>query len=158
MVRPMWSPASASNVSGVPQSPQKPRRIASELRNVFRWPRVQVSAAVGATVEEGTHVTPTFTKTCTWVVKNGGIIVTLNIEELAMFDAAKRSASLAGAQTAQASGVGDEAFYIDVGGALALHTKKGGAAFKVAVYSTKLSPDQKKSIERVLAQQAAAKF
>jgi len=118
----------------------------------------QVSAAVGATVEEGTHVTPTFTKTCTWVVKNGGIIVTLNIEELAMFDAAKRSASLAGAQTAQASGVGDEAFYIDVGGALALHTKKGGAAFKVAVYSTKLSPDQKKSIERVLAQQAAAKF
>jgi hypothetical protein len=49
MVSPMWppSPDAASKVSGVPQSPQKPRTMKFELWNSLRWPRVQVSAEVG---------------------------------------------------------------------------------------------------------------
>ena len=119
----------------------------------------QVSAAVGATVEEGTHVTPTFTKTCTWIVRNGGIIVTLNIQELAMYNAGKGPMASASADITPASGVGDEAYYMGVGPTVVLEVKKGGAAFKVSVYgSSKLSPDQRMSAEKALAQQAASKF
>jgi hypothetical protein len=36
--------------------------------------------------------------------------------------------------------------------------KKGSGAFKVSVYSSSLSLDQRKAIEKALAQQALAKF
>lgn len=116
----------------------------------------QVSAALGATVEEGTHVTPTFTKTCTWIVKDGGIIVTLNIQAMAMFQAGK--GTLAGKEVTSASGVGDESYYIGVGSTVGLEIKKGDSAFKVSVYSSKHSLEQRKAIEKTLAQQAASKF
>jgi len=37
------APDAASKVSGVPQSPQKPRAMASELWNILRWPRGQTT-------------------------------------------------------------------------------------------------------------------
>jgi len=114
----------------------------------------QVSAAVGTTVEAGTHVTPTFTKTCTWTAKE--IIVTLSIEGLQMFNGGK--GTLASAERTSGAGVGDESYYMGVGGSAALHVKKGGDAFKVAIYSSKFSLDQRKAMEKTLAQQAASQF
>jgi hypothetical protein len=116
----------------------------------------QVGAAVGAKVEEGTHVTSTFTKTCTWVVKSGDITVTLNIQPLSMYQAGK--GALAQSETAQASGVGDEAYYAGAGTTTGLAVKKGGSAFKVSVYSNKFSLERRKEIEKTLALQAVAKF
>lgn len=117
----------------------------------------QVGAALGATVQEGTHVSPAFTKTCTWIVKDGGVIVTLNIQDMAMFQAGK--GALPGKEVSSASGVGDESYYIGAGPTVGLEVKKGASAFKVSVYgSSKYSLDQRKAIEKTLAQQAAAKF
>ena len=114
----------------------------------------QVSSALGVKVEEGTHVTPTFTKTCTWVVKAGGIIVTLNIQEMAMFKGGKGALTV----TEATGGVGDEAYYIGVPATMALSVRKADAAFKVSIYASKLPLDQRKAIEKTLAQQAATKF
>ncbi|HEY4215194.1 MAG TPA: hypothetical protein VGM84_27225 [Steroidobacteraceae bacterium] len=114
----------------------------------------QVGSAVGAKVEEGTHVSPAFTKTCTWVVKAGGVIVTLNIQELAMFKGGKGAMT----GTESAGGVGDEAYYIGAGSTMGLSVRKADAAFKVSIYASKLSLEQRKSIEKTLAQQAAMKF
>lgn len=115
----------------------------------------QVSSAVGVKVGAGGHVTPTFTKTCTWTAS--GVIVTLNIQTLDMFNAAKNG-PLAGMEVTPAAGVGNDAFYMGVGSTVSLLVKKGSGAFKVAVYSSKLPLDQRKTVEKALAQQAASKF
>lgn len=115
----------------------------------------QVSAAVGATVSEGSYIMPTFKATCTWRIADGGS-VTLQLQTLAFFNAGK--GSLAAAEVARVSGVGDEAYYIGVGPTTGLDVRKGSGAFKVSVYSRDLSLDQRKAMERKLALEALAKF
>lgn len=115
----------------------------------------QVSSAVGSTVADGTYIMPTFKKTCTWNISTGGS-VTLQLQSLDFFNAGK--GSMAAAERTSTSGVGDEAYYLGMGPTTGLVVKKGNGAFKISVYSSNLSLDQRKAIEKALAQQALAKF
>src|SRR5262249_54374239 len=110
---------------------------------------------------KGTHVTPTFLKTCTWTGSNsaGAQFVTLNLQTGAFFDGAKRQAAmLAGAGGAmKPAGVGDDSFYAIAGTQVSLWVKKGGNAFKMTVYK-QIAPEQKEGMELALAKQVAAKL
>lgn len=120
----------------------------------------QVSAAVGFPVGQGTHVTPTFVKTCTWTGSGGGIqFVTLNLQTGAFFDGAKKQANLATAAGAgmKSAGVGDDSYYLVEGTQVALWVKKGGGAFKVAVYK-QIPVDQKEGMELTLAKNVVSKL
>lgn len=115
----------------------------------------QVSSALGTDVAEGTYIMPTFKKTCTWNIQTGGS-VTLQIQALSFFNAGK--GTLSSAERTSIGGVGDEAYYLGVGPTTGLTVRKGDGAFKVSVYSKSLTLDQRKSIEKNLAQQVLAKF
>lgn len=117
--------------------------------------RAQVSAAIGSSVADGTYIMPGFKKTCTWNIPTGGA-VTLQLQSLQLFNAGK--GSLASAERTSASGVGDDAYYLGVGATTGLVVRKGDAAFKISVYSSNLSLDQRKSMEKALAQQVLSKF
>jgi hypothetical protein len=121
----------------------------------------QVSAAVGFPVAEGTHVTPTFVRTCTWTGSNssGAQFVTLNLQTGAFFDGAKKQATLATAAGAamKSAGVGEDSYYLVEGTQVALWVKKGSGAFKVAVYK-QIPVDQKEEMERTLAREVVPKL
>lgn len=121
----------------------------------------QVSAAVGFTVANGTHVTPTFVKTCTWTGSNasGVQFVTVNIQTAAFFDGAKRQASMMAAAggSVKSAGFGDDSFYSVQGTQVALWIKKGGNAVKIAVYK-EIAADQKEGMEAKLARQVLPKL
>jgi hypothetical protein len=114
----------------------------------------QVSAAVGFTVAKGTHVTPTFVKTCTWSGSNssGAQFVTLNLQTASFFDGAKKQGALMAAAggAMKPAGVGDDSFYSVQGTQVMLWVKKGGNAFKIAVYK-QIPVDQKQGMELTLA-------
>ena len=115
----------------------------------------QVSAAVGTTVGAGQYVTPTFKKTCTWHAQ--GIIVTLNLQDAAAFDKAKQMANY-GAKMTDVAGLGDGAYFMSMGTQqVALMVKKGGTAFKVAVYS-KQPMEKLEAMEKAVAQQVVGKL
>jgi hypothetical protein len=124
----------------------------------------QVGAAVGETVGGGTHVTPTFVKTCTWTPSDKSRIAaaTLNLQTAAYYDGAKRQATMAaatggkGTQLKPAS-VGDDAYYFEIGGQSALFVKKGAVSFKVAVYA-KIPENEKEAMELKLAREVLAKL
>ena len=115
----------------------------------------QVSAALGASVGEGTYVVPNFKNTCTWNIPTGGA-VTLHLQSLELFNAGK--GSLASMERSSGAGVGDEAYYLGAGATTGLVVRKGSGAFKVSVYSSNLGLDQRKAIEKALAQQALTRF
>ena len=115
----------------------------------------QVSSALGMSVTDGTYIMPTFKKTCTWNISKGGA-VTLQLQSLQFFNAGK--GSMASAERTPASGVGDEAYYLGLGPTTGLVVRKGEGAFKISIYSKELSLDQRKAIEKALAQQALSKF
>src|SRR3954466_11850532 len=60
---------------------------------------VQVAAVVGGAVSDGTHVTPTFVKTCTWTPSGKSRLgsVTLNLQTAAFYDGGKRQATMGAA-------------------------------------------------------------
>ena len=120
----------------------------------------QVSAGAGFAVGQGTHVTPTFTKTCTWSGSGGGVqTVTLNLQAASFFDGAKRQAAMmqAAGGVMKPAGVGDDSFYMVQGTQVMLWAKKGSTAFKLAIYK-QISADQKEAAELALAKQVAAKL
>lgn len=121
----------------------------------------QVSAAVGFPVATGTHVTPTFLKTCTWTGSNktGAQFVTLNLQTAAFFDGAKKQANFAAAAGAvmKPAGVGDDSYFLVQGTQVALWAKKGSNAIKVAVYK-QLAADQKEGMELTLAKAVLPKL
>ena len=122
----------------------------------------QVTAALGVSVGPGTHLTPTFLKTCQWTTTdsaNGkGGWVTLALQPLDSFQAAK---SLGGRSTAivvtPVSGIGDDAYYLAVGDNVGLIVKKGNVAFKVAVYQHG-AVQMKMAKEKPLALQVVSKL
>jgi hypothetical protein len=117
--------------------------------------QAQVSAAVGAQVSAGVHMTPTFKATCNWSAP--GKIVTLMTEGVDAFNAGKNPLSPI-MQVVPAPGIGDDAYYIVSGGAMvALITRKGSNAFKTSVYS-KLPVATLESMESKLAQQVAGEL
>lgn len=123
----------------------------------------QVSAAVGAPVAPGEHVTPTFVKTCTWNVaaKSAVRVVTLNLQTGASYDGSKRMAHEMAAMGKGGSvkpvGVGNDGYYFVAGDMVVLMVKKDNVAFKVAVYA-KLPPDKTEVMELILANEVVSKL
>jgi hypothetical protein len=125
---------------------------------------VQVAAAVGGAVSDGTHVTPTFVKTCTWTPSGKSRLgaVTLNLQTAAFYDGGKRQATMAAVAVGKGTGikpasVGDDAYYFVTGDQAALFVKKGAVSFKVAVYA-KISAEEKEAMELKLAREVVAKL
>ncbi|CAM5616339.1 hypothetical protein [Rhodanobacter lindaniclasticus] len=120
----------------------------------------QVGTAVGVPVAAGTHVTPTFTRTCTWQASGANVkYVTLYLQTAAAYDGGKQmsaemTAAGAGVKTAE---VGDDAYFFVAGKQVGLLVRKGDASFKVAVYAT-LPVAQKETMELALAKEALAKL
>lgn len=117
----------------------------------------QVGAAVGVAVGEGTHVTPTFVKTCTWSpsAKSAVAAVTLNVQTAAFYEGGKRQAALGAALGGKGiamkpASVGDDAYYFATGDQVALFVRKGSASFKVAVYA-RIPAGDKEAMEAKLA-------
>jgi hypothetical protein len=123
----------------------------------------QVGAAVGVPVAAGTHVTPTFVKTCTWNASGSASVkfVTLLLQTAAAYDGGKQMASQMAAAgkggAVKAAAVGDEGYYFVTGDQVGLLVKKGSVSFKVAVYAT-LPVDAKEAMEMALAKEALAKL
>lgn len=118
----------------------------------------QVSAAVGVAVGDGTYVTPTFKKTCTWVPSDSasGIrAITLNLQTPERFAGGK--GGMNSTLVTSAPGIGDDAYYLGEGSTEGLFFKKGQHAFKIAVYSTQ-PLEKKRAAEKALAQLVLAKF
>lgn len=121
----------------------------------------QVGKAVGVTVAAGTHVTPTFVRTCTWKASGSAKVkfVTLYLQTAAAYDGGKRMAAemaAAGAGVKPAA-VGDDSYYFVTGSQAGLLVKKGNASFKVSVYAT-LPVEQKEAMELTLAREVVAKL
>jgi hypothetical protein len=114
----------------------------------------QVSAALGVAVGQGTYVTPTFHKTCTWTAStSGGGTVTLYLQSLAGYEGGKKLASLGTSATATpVGGIGDEAYYFNTNQLTSLAVKKGSVALKIAVYA-RIPVDKQQLIEKELALQ-----
>ncbi len=121
----------------------------------------QVSAAVGFPVPAGTHVMPSFVKTCTWTGTNktGVQFVTLYLQTAAAYDGSKRMATQMTAVGAvvKSAGVGDDSYYFVEGPQVSLEVKKGSVAFKVSVYK-KIPVDQKEGMELTLAKEVLPKI
>lgn len=117
----------------------------------------QVGRAIGTAVAAGTHVTPTFVKTCTWTAPER--IVTLYLQTVTAYDGGKQMATR---MTAMGAGVkpvavGDDAYYFVTKDQAELLVKHGGVAFKVSVYA-KIPLEQKEAMELTLAKEALAKL
>jgi len=132
--------------------------------------QAQVSAALGVPVNAGTHVTPTFTKTCTFTPAAGKTAdvsaVTVSLHDGTVYQAGKQMIAAAAAAdgkdpsqvAASVGGIGDDAYYTTMGaGYTGLMVKKGSTALKVAIYGN-LPADKKKAIEKTLALQALPKM
>ncbi len=124
----------------------------------------QVGAVVGGAVSDGTHVTPTFVKTCTWTPsgKSKVVSVTLNLQTAASYDGGKRQVTMAVAAVGKGTeikpaSVGDDAYYYVTGDQAGLLVKKGAVSFKVAVYA-KISLEEKEAMEMKLAKEVVAKL
>ena len=123
----------------------------------------QVGAVVGA-VSDGTHVTPTFVKTCTWTPsgKSKVVSVTLNLQTAAFYDGGKQHATTAAVAVAKGmemkpASIGDDAYYFVTGDQTALFVKKGAVSFKVAVYA-RIPVEEKEAMELKLAKEVVAKL
>ena len=120
--------------------------------------QAQVSAALGASVAAGAYAAPTFTKTCTWnATTNGAGYVTLKLEGLDEYQGGKQIGQMKSVSVTSISGIGDDAYYLAVGGNVGLIVKKGNVAFKVAVYAH-LPLEQKQAMEKTLAQHVVSKL
>ena len=124
----------------------------------------QVGAAVGGPVKDGTHVTPTFVKTCTWTPSATSKVkaVTLNLQPAGVYDASKRQAVLmvaAGGKGTEMKpvSVGDDAYSFVTADQVAVFVKKGSVFFKAAVYAT-LPVGEKEAMELKLAREVVGKL
>lgn len=114
----------------------------------------QVSAVIGVPVGAGSYLTPTIKTTCTWrSTAPGGGWVTLVLQDVGGFEDGKQLGSMGIKNMSVTSlrGVGDDAYYLAVGGQVGLIVKKGNAAFKIAVYA-ETSVEDKEAKEKVLAE------
>jgi hypothetical protein len=125
---------------------------------------LQVGAAVGGAVSDGTHVTPTFVKTCTWTPSGKSKLasVTLNLQTAAFYEGAKRQATMAAATMGKgtemkAASVGDDAYYFVTGDQAGLFVRKGAVSFKVAVYA-RIALQEKEAMELRLAREVVGRL
>ena len=118
----------------------------------------QVSSATTVEMNDGTYVTPTFKKTCTWTIKKPvgktARIVTLYLRGLDAHESAKKQ-MVGAVNVIPASGVGDDAYYLSIGPQVYLFVKKGSAAFKMSVYGD-IPLETKEVMEKTMAQQVVS--
>jgi hypothetical protein len=123
----------------------------------------QVGAAVGVPVGDGTHVTSTFVRTCTWNATGSSDVktVTLLMQTAEGYDRGKQMANqmAAGAKgtAVTPARVGDDAYFFVTGDQPGLLVKKGANSFKVTVYA-KLPLEKKEAMELALAKDVVAKI
>ncbi len=119
----------------------------------------QVGTAIGGSVAAGTHVTPTFVRTCTWTPSGSSTVkaVTLYLQTAAAYDGGKQMAAamVAGGAGVTPAAVGDDAYYFVTGSQAGLLVKHGDVSFKVTVYAT-IPVDKKEAMELILAKEALA--
>jgi hypothetical protein len=111
-----------------------------------------VGAALGTPAKTGQPITPTDHKVCTWKAANGRSWVTLMVQPSSAFDGGLRLASYSNGslKPERVAGLGEGAYFLPVGDQVGLMVKKGGVAFKVAVYQHgPIGP--KEAAERTLA-------
>ncbi len=131
--------------------------------------KAEVSAAVGVPVAEGSHMTPTYLKSCTWSPAGGSakglrtVVLSLDPAESfamakSMLQAVVNSPRNKGSITmTPAPGIGDDAYYSSTGSYSKLIVKKRDAAFQVVVYSD--APiGKKQAMEKALAFQVLSKL
>jgi hypothetical protein len=111
----------------------------------------EVGAALGAAAGPGEPILPTDHKVCTWRATNSQSWVTLMLQPPTAFDSGKNMAAFSkNIVVTPVGALGDGAYYLAVGDQVGLIVKKGGVAFKVAVYQHgPINPKQ--SAERSLA-------
>jgi len=120
----------------------------------------QVGAAVGTPV--GAGVGTSTGHTCTWKATDGGasgvVYATLFLQSCESYEAGRKVATQMGGQAAvPVSGVGDSAYYFVTGSTAGLLARKGGSAFKAAVYGS--APlEKKKAMEKALASAVVGKL
>ncbi len=123
----------------------------------------EVGDAIHLAVGAGTHVMPSFVKTCTWIPTDNSRIraVTVNLQTSGFYDGAKRTANTAAATLATAKvksvSIGDDGYYDIAGEMVALFFKKGSTSVKVAVYA-KMSVDEIEAMELAIARRVAARL
>ena len=135
--------------------------------------QAQVSAALGVPVSAGTHVTPTFVKTCTWAPSGGPRAdlkyLTLNLQTAEAYASGKKMLEQMKAMATleknsphsmvitPAGGLGEDAYFLEIGNTVSLMVKKGNAAFKIVIYGS-LPVEKRRSAEKALALQVLSGF
>lgn len=120
--------------------------------------QVQVSAAVGSSVTSGQ---PMGVNSCNWSTSAEGrsaerVMVTVRVQDTKSFADAK-ARPVAGVPRKAASGIGDDAFFDQLGDLVTLNVKKGNSSFVVRVYGIK-DVSRQRSIETTLAGEVVAKL
>jgi hypothetical protein len=113
----------------------------------------QVSAAMGATVGPPQSISAT---TCQWVVTGTMNRVTVMTTGAEAFNFWKKPTN-PNVQSTPVSGVGDDAYFLQMAKQIGLAVKKGDTYFKLQVYST-VSDDKKQAAEKTLAGAVASKL
>lgn len=131
----------------------------------------EISAVVGVSVGAGTHITPTYLKSCTWAPPGGATAqfasVLLTLESAASWQSAKamlqavanapNNNKKGGITMTPASGIGDDALYSSMGNYTKLVVKKGDVVFQLVIYGN--SPiEKKRDMEKALASKVLSKL
>lgn len=123
--------------------------------------QAQVSAALGVSVDAGSHMPPKYLRMCSWVqinVPTGGKNVTLMLKTVNDFNNAKTSMAGPSSPITPVGGIGDDAYYAAMGTRMVvLFAKKGNVAFNLTVGGG-LPIDQQNAIEKTLALQILSKL
>jgi hypothetical protein len=122
----------------------------------------QASAALGVSLGDGTHPGATNLATCQWTQAGQGgkrvmIIIVGSMGSMSpadRFESAKKPVQ--GFTKTPVSGIGDDACYVEARANTSLYVKKGKSVFQIFVYG--FPPDQAKTMEKTLAQQAVGKL
>jgi hypothetical protein len=123
--------------------------------------QAQLKTVLSVSVGAGSYISPTDKRTCSWKgtgdAGKGAKTVTLMLQTLDAFQAGK-SLQVKTIVVTPVSGIGDDAYYLAVGPNVGLIVKKGSATFKVAVYASDLTLEQKQAVEKTLALQVVSKL
>lgn len=128
----------------------------------------EISAVVGVSVGAGTHITPTYVKSCTWAPTGGATkdftTLVLALESAASYQSAKamlqavaNSQGKGGITMTPASGIGDDAIYSSVASYTKLIVKKGDIVFQLVVYGS-FPIEKKRDMEKALASKVISKL
>ena len=131
----------------------------------------EISGVVGVSVGAGTHITPTYLKSCQWAPPGGATVqfgsVLLALESAASWQSAKAMLQAVanapndnkkgGITMTPASGIGDDALYSSVGNYTKLIVKKGDVVFQLVITSN--APiEKKRDMEKALASKVLSKL